>query len=65
MKTLATVLWVVILAAIFSTIFFVIGELLIDFGKWLIWRLRLQIKRLKETRRVEKSKNNLKPKTKL
>lgn len=61
MKTLATVLWVLILAAIFSTIFFVIGELLIDFGKWLIWRLKLQIKRLKETRRVRRSKNNLKP----
>lgn len=61
MKTLATVLWVLILAAIFSTIFFVIGELLIDFGKWLIWRLKLQIKRLKEMRRVRRSKNNLKP----
>ncbi len=61
MKTLATALWVVILAAIFSTIFFVIGETLIEFGKWLIWRLKLQIKRLKEMRRVRRSKNNLKP----
>ena len=61
MKTLATVLWVLILAAIFSTIFFVIGELLIEFGKWLIWRLKLQIKRLKEMRRERRSRNNLKP----
>ena len=61
MKTLATVLWVLILAAIFSIIFFVIGELLIEFGKWLIWRLKLQIKRLKEMRRERRSRNNLKP----
>ncbi len=62
MKTFLTILWAVALTALFLTLFYLIGKALSELGRWLIWRLRLQIKRFKEMRRVRRSKNNLKPK---
>lgn len=64
MKTLLTILWAVLLTALFLTLFYLMGKALIEFGEWLIWRVKLQIKRCKEARRARRSKSNLKPKTK-
>lgn len=62
MKIFSTLLWAVPLAALLSTLFYWMGKALIEVGKWLIWCLKLQIKRFKEARRVRRSRNNLKPK---
>lgn len=60
MKTFSTLLWAVLLIAIFSTLFYWMGKALIEVGKWLVWRLKLQKKRLKEARLARESRNNLK-----
>ncbi len=64
MKTFLTISWAVLLTALFLTLFYLMGKALIEFGEWLIWRLKLQMKRFKEMRRARRSKSNLKPKTK-
>lgn len=64
MKTFLTILWVVLLIAIFSTLFTLWVKALIELGGWLIWWSKLQMKRFKEMRRVRRTINNLKPKTK-
>lgn len=55
MKTLITILWSLLLIAFFSTLFYWVGKALIEWIGWLIWRVKLQMKRCKEKRRKRRN----------
>lgn len=55
MKTLITILWTLFLMSFFSILFYWIGKALTEWIKWLIWRVKLQMKRCKEKRNVKRN----------
>ena len=57
MKTLITILWSLLLIAFFSILFYWVGKALTELGGWLIWRVKLQMKRCKEKRRKRRNRS--------